>query len=300
MNSEEAKDILQLCHPDHIEDLDDPLITEALERLDQDSALCVWFEEQQIVDAEISAELCRIVPASDLKESILRGMRKRVEASGSDSRVKNAEKENNQPNRPAESVTASDGDSSKFLLFRPWIGIAAALLFASVLLFFSFREPQPTLADKNLPSNEVATNPTTDTAGISDIIQFLGQQIADFHGSKFAKRSEQIDELQNYLTLSGMPNPDKIPQQLQTAATIGCAIFDYDGTKMSMICFKKGRVYHLITLNKTDLEKNHLQTDSSEAKVFEHQKQAFKVWSENSQIYILCTEGNKEDIPEFI
>lgn len=299
MNSEEAKNILQLCRPDHVEDLNDPLITEALEQLERDSTLCAWFEEQQIVDAEISAELCRIMPAPDLKESILKGMQERAELSHNE--IKSAPEEEDPSVQPTRPVSTADDNGSKILLFRPWVGIAAAVLFASVLLILSSREPQPNLADANLPDGEWTTDSSAMADGIPDIIQFLGQQIADFNSSKFDKRSEEVNELKAYLALSGMPNPGKIPQQLETAPTIGCVTFDYDGTKMSMICFRNRQVYHLITVNRTDLKKDPLPDHPySDAKVFEHQKQAFKVWSEGDQIYILSIEGTKEDIPEFI
>ena len=300
MNSEEAKDILQLCRPDHIEDLNDPLITEALEKLEQDSNLCAWFEEQQMVDAEISAELGRIMPAANLKESILSGMQERFESSENGADDAPAEKDFS--TRPAEQVPVAAKSSSKILWFRPLIGLAAVFLFASLLFVHSRRESAPSLADQNLPADDKSViNSSVTVAGIPDIIQFLGHQIADFDGSKFDKRSERVDELQTYLASSNMPNPSKIPQRLEAAPTIGCVTFDYGGTKMSMICFRNGKVYHLITVNKTDLNGHHLLSDnSSEAKFFEHREQAFKVWSEGDKVYIFCTKGTKKDIPEFI
>jgi hypothetical protein len=297
MNSEEAKDILQLCRPDHFEDLNDPLVKEALETLEQDSELCAWFEEQQMVDVAICAELGRIMPSPQLKTSILSGMQERVVKL--DGNSENMPKEKGRSHKTTESTAASN--SSKILWFRPWVGIAAAFLFASVLLVLSRKESTLQVANKSLPASESVSDSAVNVAGIPDIIQFLGQQIADFNGSKFDKRSEQINELQSYLALSGMPNPTEIPQHLEAAPTIGCVTFDYDGTQMSMICFKNGQVYHLITVNKADLGKSRLSDDAhSKVQIFEHQKQAFKVWSEGDQIYILSTEGTKENIPEFI
>lgn len=295
MNSEEAKDILQLCRPDHVEDLNDPLITEALEQLERDSTLCAWFEDQQIFDAEISGALSRITPSPDLKESILKGIQSRFQTSADI--VENADPFN----QANESGSNSSDDHSKIVWFRPLIGIAAVLIFAGILLFPLFKKTESSLANTNLPSDELGAATTVNAAGIPDMIQFLGKQIANFKSSKFDKRSNQINELRSHLARSGAPTPAKIPNQLKAVPTIGCVTFDYDGTKMSMICFKNGKVYHLITVDKIG-SKNNLLPNSpySEAQFFEHEKQAFKVWSEDGQIYILSTEGTKEDIPEFI
>ena len=68
-----------------------------------------------------------------------------------------------------------------------------------------------------------------------------------------------------------------------------------------MICFKNGKVYHLITIDKADLGSNNLLDKTPiEADIYKHQKQAFKVWSAGDQIHILCVEGTEEDLPEFI
>ena len=294
MNSEEAKDILQLCRPDHAEDLDDPLIKEAFEKLEQDSELCVWFEEQQIVDAAIFAELGRITPPAHLKTSILKGMQESVVPS--DSNQANASKEVDPPEHAIETSATSKDEDSKIVWFRPWIGIAALFLFASVLLVFSLKEPAPQVAGKN-PPVDLSAN----TAGIPDFVQFISQQIADFNSSKFDKRSQQVNELQGYLASYGMPSPAEIPQKLESAPTIGCVTFNYGNTPMSMICFKNGQVYHLTTINKANMGKTGLWDYSvSTTKIYECNKQAFKVWSKDQQIYILSVEGTKEDLPEFI
>ena len=300
MNSEEAKDILQLCRPDHAEDLDDPLIKEAFEKLEQDSELCAWFEEQQIVDAAIFMELARVMPPPHLKKSILSGMRQRVVQYDKDQA--NVLKEMDQPDgRVTTSNSTPKNSDSKVLWFRPWIGIAALFLFASILFVFSIKESTPEVANKNLSADEFASGSSVDTAGIPDIIQFLSQQIADFKDSKFDKRSEQVNELQSYLALYGMPSPSEIPQKLESASTIGCVTFTYGNTPMSMICFKNGRVYHLITVDKADLDKNSLlDYSASGAKIFEYNKKAFKLWSKGQQIYILSVEGTKENLPKFI
>jgi hypothetical protein len=43
-----------------------------------------------------------------------------------------------------------------------------------------------------------------------------------------------------------------------------------------------------------------LDDSDSSVKIYEFNKQAFKVWSKGEQIYILSVEGTKENLPEFI
>ena len=298
MNREEAKDILQLCRPDHLEDLNDPVFKEALERLEQDPELKVWFEEQQLLDAEICAELCRITPPVELQALILSGMQAKVDQSAGIP-TNNSEEEDPSGKRLGP-VSIPVSNRSKILPFQSLIGIAAVILFASVLLIVLRKESTQQPVGNSLSMEESASNSPVNVASIPDIIEFLGQQIANFNGSQFEKRGARINELQNYLASSGVPSPTEIPNPLKTTPTIGCVSFQYNNTQMSMICFKNGQIYHLITIDKADLEKNLPNGIHPEAEFFEYQRQAFKIWSQGEHIYILSTEGTKEDIPEFI
>ena len=290
MHRERAQEILELCQPDQVESLDDPLIAKAFEQLDQDSALSAWFEEQQMQDEKIRTEFNRITPPADLKASILAGMHARI-----------AEQEG----AFEESESDQTRRTSSILWFRPLIGIAALFVFASVFFVLKNRYPAPQITDGNDSPNSFATIDTESvTAGVPDVIQFLGQQIEDFNNSKFSKRSEQVDELKSYLKLAGAPSPAVVPQALEKLPTLGCVSFDYGGTQLSMICFKNSQVYHLITVDKANLTDNHM-SDLSPADVhfFEHRNQVYKIWSKDDQIYILTTKGTKENIsnvPEFI
>ena len=286
MTREEAQNILQLCRPDHIEDLNDPLIAEALEQMEQDSELCTWFEEQQLFDAKIYAELNRIEPPEDLKATILKGMQDPSLQLEKEASLR----------EPVSSNTTDTNNITRIAWFRPWMGIAAVFLLLAVFLALPRKTQTQQLAGKQ---------PTEDTtaavAGIPDIIQFLEQQIGNFNGSKFDQRSEAVDELQSFLAVSGMPSPVAVPPKLEALPTLGCVTFDYEGAQLSMICFKNDKVYHLITINKADLTSDRLsECGLPGVTFFEHRQQAFKLWSRGDQIYILSIEGTKEEIPEFI
>ncbi len=320
MDREEAQNILQLCRPDNIEDRSDPPIAEALELRNPDAELRTWFDEQQALDAEISAEFNNVEAPADLKASILVGMRAHAAQSGL------------LMGDAVEDGDEGDDNTVPFrLALKPLIGIAAVLVAAAVVFMRPAAEEAPQLASNDTtaaaPATDVAAvasvepasiavaaaTPTIDepiivTAGVPNVIEFLAQQISDFNASKFDKRGEQINELQSHLASTGMPNPASIPKQLEEFDTIGCVTFDYEGSKLSMICFKNGKVYHLITADRaalpTECAANCTGDCANEcAKIFEYKQQAFKLWPQGDQVFILTTQGTKEDIqdiPEFI
>ena len=295
MDREEAQYILQLCRPENSEDRNDPLIAEALELLNQDAELSAWFEEQQALDTKISAEFNRVEPPADLYAAILAGMR--ANAVQSQLLIGNKGEDAEQDHHPIR-FTQPTNRSEQRAGLRAWMGIAAIFAVAGVALMLSRSEAPTQLANND--QSAAGASPIIATAGVPNMIEFLAQQISEFNGSKFDKRGEQVGELQSHLASTGMPNPAHIPQQLKQLTTIGCVTFDYDGTKLSMICFKNGQVYHLITVDKARVPIDCTPCQGQKSKVFEAQQQAFKVWAEGEQIFILTTQGSEEDLADFI
>lgn len=295
MDHEDAKNILQLCRPGHIGDHQDPLIAKALEQLDQDTALKTWFEQQQALDAEISAEFSRIQPSAELKASILLGMHARLtQAEWLTDEVADTTDEVDHHIPSPRPTKPSDHP----LRLRPWMSIAAILVIAGIILVRPGDDERQSLVSTHAPHSMELKETAIKHAGIPNIIQFLAEQITHLNPSQLDQQSNTIHDLQYHLARTGMPNPDRIPKELKTLPTMGCVSFDYQGTKLSMICFSNGQVYHLITANKATFPKEC--TPDNNATVFECQQQAFKVWSEGEQVFILSTRGSPKDIPEFI
>ena len=295
MDREEAQYILQLCRPENSEDRNDPLIAEALELLNQDAELSAWFEEQQALDTKISAEFNRVEPPADLYAAILAGMR--ANAVQSQLLIGNKGEDAEQDHHPIR-FTQPTNRSEQRAGLRAWMGIAAIFAVAGVALMLSRSEAPTQLANND--QSAAGASPIIATAGAPNMIEFLAQQISEFNGSKFDKRGVQVGDLQSHLASTGMPNPAQIPQQLKQLTTIGCVTFDYDGTKLSMICFKNGQAYHLITVDKARVPIDCTPCQGQKSKVFEAQQQAFKVWAEGEQIFILTTQGSEEDLADFI
>ena len=292
MDHEEAKHILQLCRPGNDEDHNDPLIAEALERLDTDAELLEWFEAQQAFDAQISAGLRSIDPPADLKISILAGMR--AHATQSESQI-DTKSGGDAPVAHSSIPFSDSADTSTHRpWFKPWVGMAAAIAVIFAILSRPIPDEASELATNlRLATNQrLAANPQVATASVPNVIEFLANEISAFEGSKFDKRDAQLGELRSHLTRTGMPCPHSIPEPLDRLPTMGCVTFDYNGIKLSMICFKNGQAYHLITADKANFPAHCSQRPQS----FACNQQAFKLWTEGDQVLILCTEGTLEDL----
>jgi hypothetical protein len=294
MNREEAKQLLELCRPGNTEDRQDPALTEAFALLESDAALKAWFDEQQAIDARISEHMQSVEVPAHLKASILAGMRLHE----AHAPVQKKEGGNTQPTAPtafpssisAEKYLSSGAGSSGYPASRawwqsPWTGIAA--LFVIMMVVF-----KPGAEQSTQPNNQPAL------AGLPPVIEFLSREIGSLKANQlqFDKRDTNPVELQSFLASSQAPSPQSIPECLDKMPTIGCVTFEYEGAQLSMICFKGGEVYHLITADKKNYP-GHLPT---EPEVFQYDKQAFRVWVDGEQVKIISVEGTTENLPEFI
>lgn len=276
MERDEAKHILELYRPGSADDRKDPLIAEALGLLDADPSLKTWFEEQQALDARIGELYNAIEPPSDLKASILAGMR----AHALQAEV---------GEREAVEFESGAGSTSQAWWRKPWVGVAAAV----ALLFVMFSVPRD-----NAPNPLASTNGPALQAGVPDMIQFLARELSN-PGDRggFDMASGQPEDLQAYLSGGGFPSPSKLPRALEGNTSLGCLTLDYKGTQMSMICFQYDQVVHLITVRKSDCPRSF---QPKEPITYEMNNQAFKAWTDGDLVYILSTKGSKEKLPPVI
>lgn len=277
MERDEAKAILELCRPGNAEDRLDPMIAEALALLETDAELKAWFEEQQSLDSRIGDCYCELEPPADLKASILVGMR--------------AHAENAKPVVEEEPIPFAQpaGSTSQVWWRNPWVGVAAVF----AIMFFIVAVP------REQPATELASAESQVLeANIPAMLQFLAGEIdaVTSRERSFAKKSSQPAALQAYLASAGSPTPAKLPTAVDGTPSIGCFTFDFDGAKMSMICFKEDELMHLTTVCITDCEGMFTE----EPAIYEIRDQAFRVWVEDGQVHILSVHGSKEKLPEFI
>ncbi|MEO0510008.1 MAG: hypothetical protein AAF065_09130 [Verrucomicrobiota bacterium] len=279
MERDEAKAILELCRPGNAEDLKDPMIAEAIELMESDTELKAWFNEQQLIDDRIGDCYCELEPPAELKTSILVGMR--AHAQNTEEAVKELEE-------PVPFTTPS-GSTSQSWWRNPWIGVAAVF----ALLFFITAVPRGG-QDTQLANIDTAAL----QADVPAMIQFLAGEIDAVTSRKrsFAKKSSQPAALQAYLASAGSPSPATLPAPVEDSRSLGCFTLDFDGVKMSMICFKEGKLVHLTTVCITDCG----DLFSEEPAIYEIRDQAFKAWVEGDQVQIISVKGSKEELSKFI
>ncbi|MDQ8194410.1 hypothetical protein QEH59_08230 [Coraliomargarita sp. SDUM461004] len=282
MNHEEAKQLLELCRPGNQEDREDPLLAEAFARLETDARLKAWFEEQQAIDAQISKSINSITVPADLKASILAGMRLHQAHAADTTTVSSIP-------FPAEGLPGSTESSPPEVSAKqrawwqsPWTGIAALFVIMMTVL--------------NVPKSNDALTESTAIAGLPPVIQFLADEIDALSSGEFDRRDHRPEQLQTFLASKQAPFPKSIPNCIKKMPTIGCITYEFKGAKLSMICFKEGEVYHLITADKA----TYPDALPLEPEVFQCSGKAFKIWVDGEQVKILSVKGTKENIPEFI
>jgi len=274
MKREEAQQLLELCRPGHPEDLMDPALAEARAMLEEDAELKAWFEAQQAIDAEIADSLNALEVPADLKASILAGMRLHQ------THAAPPESETSIPFPDAAAQSQSAEAQSPVWWRSPWTGIAA--LFLVMMVIFNLPDGRQ--------ANQLAVN-----AGLPPVIQFLSDQLDSPGSWTFDKQDNRTDQLQTFLASQHVPSPQTIPDCLGKMTSIGCVTFEYENTKLSMICFN-GEVYHLITADKA----TYPDALPTEPRIFEIKDKAYRLWVDGEQVKILTVHGTKEDIPEFI
>lgn len=286
MERDEAKHILSLCRPENDEDRTDPVIAQALALLETDAELRTWFEDEQAADARIAKAFESIEPTADLKASILAGMR--AHAQLTEDETDNIVAFEDPTPTTATAPTAPTAPKATSTRLPVWIGIAAcfAILFGVIVSQQNISQ-QPHLASAD----------TVVTAGAPDVVKFLAERIGNLQSAAdLDVQDPQIAPLRAHLTSLGAPTPHSVPNQLDVLPTLGCIAFDYKDCKLSMICFKNDGVYHLITAHKDSIG----CASSPEPQFFEVDGQAFKLWAEGDQVYIIAVEGTTDNLPEFI
>ncbi len=276
MDREKAKQLLELCRPGHEGDRLDPALAEAIIDLETDPELEAWFDEQQLVDARISDQFQSIQAPAGLKDTILAGMHLHAANKVTREAVDTAQ---NATPFPVQGRMRSRRIAS-WVGIAAGVGIAALFLLAFALLYLPRETPTSAFTQAEIPP----------------VIQFLSDEIDTLNPSKFDKRDPNPENLRRFLASNQSPAPQSLPAMLKDVPTIGCLTFQFEGARLSMICFKNGAVYHLVTAEKASFPGEI----SKVPQIFELQDKAFRLWTEGKQIKILTIHGSKNDFPEII
>lgn len=274
MQHDEAKSILSLCRPEHPDDRADPLIAAALEQLAQDAELRAWFEAEQIADAAIAEELGTIEVPADLKPRLLAAAR--------------AQRANTAPEQVLVFQEASAAQSPPRTARLRWAGIAAM-----VALLFGLTTVLQRNARQTVPLTQA--EPATAVAAVApDLIHFLAGQIEGLmRGERQLDRhDDSIEPLTDYLAQQNAPIPTCLPSACKQLQPMGCIQFDYNDCKLSLLCFKGDKVYHLITARAPRMD----CPSTAQPQFYKVDKQTFKIWTAGEHLLILAVQGTREDL----
>jgi len=159
--------------------------------------------------------------------------------------------------------------------------IAAALILSAALGSLIWHNTRPTrLADWQTQALDV----------ISSLVR---------NESSFDSQSNQPAELIAWLRVNHAPAAQKLPDNLNKLASLGCKTFSSNGISVSVICFMRpdGGLIHLITTNAPAPSARPLKTTPKSAQQGEW---ATATWREGDRIYMLALEGSRDQLQSYL
>lgn len=226
MDKEQIKEILSSHRPGH-NDQGEAMMNEALDQAKLDPELWVAMEDEWEFDRNFTQSLQGIPVNQTSKQELLNGIG--VDAS------------NDTSTAPLQVV----GETAKVKSSRikhpfVWSSVAALLLIAAVSIkFFVFPPPVEFPASQN-------ANMTT-----------FRDHMAFFATERFTleKRTADLEVAKEWLADRNAPVYDATPEMLASLKGMGCREIDWNGTRVSLVCFLNGKdqLVHLFMVAKADL-----------------------------------------------
>ncbi|HEU6447098.1 MAG TPA: hypothetical protein VFV23_01510 [Verrucomicrobiae bacterium] len=265
MTRDEAKTILLLYRTPA--DADDPQIAEALAFAKSDSGLSQWFAEHCARQEMLRRAFREIAVPAGLKEKILAAQEK------------TARKKN------------SWAEADWRILFRPipLTAMAAAVIIG--LLIFGGIQYQHRANEWR--EHHSLANFQNSMVGMAE------------NGYAMELQTNDLKQIQNYFARNDAPADYTLPPNLENATVTGCAVKDWNGAKVSVICFRTGKP--LLPGQQNDLWL--FVMDESAAKTFsasaspQFQKVdrlATAFWSRAGKIYFLGTSYDDGSIRDWL
>ncbi len=260
MNNDEAKKILSAYRPEGA-DAGDPFFEEALEQARNNPELARWLESQQAFDQGFHLELSKIPPPTDLKDKIL-AQKKTIQLRAQDIRP--------MPDRTYP---------RKLLNTNLW-AIAAALILAIAI------------AGTFLPAKFSRTSPSS-AAGLShsefiSLAHDLVEGHKDEYKFKLGKHSENRDDLRAWLARQNSPDQFAIRGKLTEQQSLGCQVFDFGQTRVSLVCFllENQDVVHLFVVGRDKIVGLYDETT-----MIEKSGVSGFTWADDKHVYFLVGRG---------
>jgi hypothetical protein len=154
---------------------------------------------------------------------------------------------------------------------RPWLALAAALV-ACAVLFAVWMAPKP---------------PTDFSAYERDMTEFLTSELdsLDF-------LNPDVLQVQHWLAERHSHGDLVVPAGLSGGRSIGCRILDWQGRKVTLVCFLLGgvREVHLFVIDQSDL----IHPPIGSRPVFRNDGSwTTAAWSEQGKTYLVAGRGDR-------
>ena len=272
MNVNEAKSILLLYRPGTA-DAEDPQIAAALALAQSDPKLAGWLEAQLARQLVIGDKFRQITVPAGLKEQII--------SEHAAQRVENAQ---TAPGTWPSSIFHGPRQSLFPARHKLRFALAVMLvLFATLAVFwFSRRAPDDTLGIYQNQMARVALNPYAMDLTTNDPVA-----------------------IRAFLAQNHAPADFILPAPLQQTAVAGCAVENWQGGKVSLICFRTGKPLPpgtasdlwLFVVDRASVKNVPAGTAPQIAKV---NLLITATWTQGDKLYLLGTEGDEPAIKPWL
>jgi hypothetical protein len=133
-------------------------------------------------------------------------------------------------------------------------------------------------------------------AGSTDLPEFA----MNFAGRGFIglqEHSADVEKLKSWLASQQAPLPARIPPELAQLQSLGCRTVDFQGKNISIICFEKGREFHLFVARRSDFP----GLLASAAPRFNVRRGwASAAWSDESNHYVLVSDAGESAVKRLL
>jgi hypothetical protein len=117
--------------------------------------------------------------------------------------------------------------------------------------------------------------------------------------------TNDVAPIRTYLSQSHAPADFNLPSSLQKAALTGCAVEEWQGAKVSLICFRTGKPLvpgaasdlWLFVVDRGSIKDAPSVTTPQFAKI---NRLITATWTDGNKLYLLGSEGEEQDIKQYL
>ncbi len=112
--------------------------------------------------------------------------------------------------------------------------------------------------------------------------------------------SNDVKEIQTWLTANGSPNGIEIPETLKGLPSAGCRVFEWEGSRATLICFRESKDAERATLHLVVLESNSIQDiEENHPRFAENRGWPTASWKSGSHTFLLTSSGGESALRRF-